>query len=120
PAALGAELRAPEDRCAAFAARRRARAAEGHGGGEQGVELGQPLLELLELDAPVDEQVLPELVTPVHLEHEPTEVPQLLLPDDEEQPPLAAELAGRRQRAPDRTARGRRCGCLIGRRPAAK
>ena len=40
----------------------------------------EPLLELAELDTAVNEQVLPELVAAVHLEHEAAEIAEPLLP----------------------------------------
>src|SRR5581483_884332 len=120
PAALRAELRPPEDRRTAFAALRRPVAAAGHGGGEQGVELREALLELPELDAAVDEQVLPELVPAVHLEQEAAEVAEALLADGEQAPALTAELGGRRQGPPHGTRRRRRQGSRSGRGRAAE
>src|SRR5581483_1198165 len=77
---------------------------------EQRVELGEALLELAELDAAVDEQVLAELVSAVHLEHQPAEVAQPLLAHREEAPPLAPELRDRREGPADGARRRRRCG----------
>jgi hypothetical protein len=91
--------------------RRRPDAAPRDRRGEERVEVREPLLEALKLDAPVDEEVLPELVAAEHLEHQPAEVAKLLLAHLEERPPLPAELPDRRQGAPDgprRRLRGRR------------
>ena len=119
PAALGAELRAPEDRRSALAAGGGADAAARHGGGEQGVELGEPLLEADELRAAVDEQVLAELVAAVHLEDEAAEVAEARLAELEEGAALAAELSwGGSARRTARAAGGGGCeaGSLSGAR----
>jgi hypothetical protein len=86
--------------------RGRTRPAAGDGGREKRVEICEPLLELLQPHAAVDEEILAELVSAEHLEHEAAEVPELLLPGEEQLPALAAELAGRWQRAANGTCRG--------------
>ena len=87
------------------------RLAAGDRGGEQRVELGEPLLEPAELEAAVDEQVLPELVPAVHLEHQPAEVAEPLLPDGE-QARAARAGAGRRAESAANARAARR---LVGR-----
>jgi DNA-directed RNA polymerase specialized sigma24 family protein len=65
-----------------------------------------------ELEAAVDEQVLPELVAAVHLEHQSAEVAEPLLAHEQERAPLTPELARRRERAPDGTRRSGLGGCI--------
>src|SRR6185503_13861610 len=109
---LRTELGAPEDRRAALAPRRGPRPPARDGGGEECVEVGEPLLEPLQLDATVDEEILPELVATVHLEHQPAEVAEPLLARLEQCASLAPELAGGRQCAPNGARRrGGRSGC---------
>jgi hypothetical protein len=83
-------------------------AAARHRRGEQRVELREPLLEADELRAPVDEEILAELVPPVHLEDEAAEVAQPALAELQERAPLAAELSCGRQRAANRAGSRRR------------
>src|SRR5205085_6447789 len=106
-AAVGAEVRAPEDRCAALAARSAPGNAPRGGCVEESVELEQPLLERGEIGAPLVDEVVPEALLPVHLEHEPAEVADPLLAQAQERAPLAAELGGGRRWSP------RRGRCLV-------
>jgi hypothetical protein len=103
--AVRAEVRAADDGRAACASGRGCGTAGSRGHREERVELLQPLVEREELVAPVDEEVLPELVAPVHLDHQPAQVAQPLLPRSQEGAPLAAEDARVRQRPPCRTGR---------------
>ena len=52
-----------------------------------------PRLEPDQLGAALEKQVLTETVAPVHLEREPAEIAQLLLPEPQERATLAAQLA---------------------------
>jgi hypothetical protein len=79
-----------------------------HRGGEQGVEFGESLFDRDELGAPVDQEILPELVAPVHLEHQTAEVAQACLAELKQRATLAAKLSGGGQRAADSTSRGGR------------
>ncbi len=64
-------------------------------------------LEADQLGAALEQKVLPKAVAAVHLQREPAEVAQLLLPEAQERPSLAPELARRRSRTPPAW-RGRR------------
>src|SRR5439155_26237721 len=61
-----------------------------------------------ELGAAVDDQVLAELVAPVHLEHQAAEVPDPLLAEAQEGPPVPPQLARWRTGPPHRCSRRRR------------
>jgi hypothetical protein len=80
-----------------------------HGGDQERVEVGEPLFDGDELSAAVDEEVLAELIAPVHLEHEAAEVAQARFAQLEQGAAFAAELAGRGHGASHGTGRcGRR------------
>jgi len=51
-----------------------------------------------QLGATLEQQVLTEAVTPVHLQREPAEVAQLLLTEAQERAPFAPKVARRRSR----------------------
>lgn len=98
PTAVRAEVCTPDEGRAAFASRRRRGAARGNRDGEERVELLQPLVECDQLVAPLDEQVLPELVPAVHLQHQAAEIAEPVLPDAQERSSLATEDAGMGER----------------------
>jgi hypothetical protein len=100
-------VRAPDDRRAAGASCRRRGSSHRYRGREQRVELLQTLVERDQLVAPLDEQVLAELVAAKHLEHQPTEIAQALLAHTQERAALAAELAGMGEGAARRALRPR-------------
>src|SRR5204862_3759419 len=93
PAAIGAEVDAAVERGAAAAAPRH-RGPAGRGGRDERVELEDPLLERHELRALLEYELLAVVVAAVHLEHQPAEVADPLLPRLQERSPLAAESAG--------------------------
>jgi hypothetical protein len=64
---------------------------------EQPFELEETCIQLEQLGAPVSEEILPEAIAPVHLQHEAAEVAELLLSSAEERAALAPEDAGRRK-----------------------
>ena len=104
PPAVRAEVRPPRNRGAALARLRRA--ARGRHGLEHRVELGKPLLERDDLAALLDQQLVAEARAPVHLEREPTEVPDPLLARLYDRPPLAPQRS-RRGRPPTHWRRAR-------------
>jgi hypothetical protein len=85
---------------------------DGHRGRQKDVELSEPVIESDELCAAVDEQVLAELVPPVHLEHQAAKVAEPLLAQSQQRASVSAELARWGQRAPGRLARRLRRGSL--------
>src|SRR4051812_47145724 len=97
-AAVGAEMRAPDDRRTAFAAARR-RPAAGRRGGQHRVELVQPGLEVGDVARVLAEQVFPELLAAVHLHREAAQVAQQLLSRLQDRATLTPECA-RRSGAP--------------------
>src|SRR5262249_940996 len=105
--AVRAEVGTPLDRSTAGTADRDALAPLVDGELEQPVDLTQPALDREHLLALLDQEVLLELITAVHLEHEPTEVADPLLPRPDERPALAPERPRRRN-----AARARRLGRL--------
>jgi hypothetical protein len=107
PAAIGAEVGAPDERGAAGAAGRRSGSPDGDRSREQCVQLLQPLVERDQLVAPLDEQILAELVAPEHLQHQPAEVAQALLANPEQGATLPSKLTWMGQRPAGRP-RGRR------------
>src|SRR5204862_4657269 len=98
PSAVRAEMRPPDDRRAARAPRGRGRPPGRNSRREQRVELLEAVVECNELVAPLDQQVLAELVASVHLQHQPAEIAQALLANTPQRAPLAAELARMWQR----------------------
>jgi hypothetical protein len=72
--AVRTEMRAPDDRRAAIAAACR-RAPAGCGGGEHRVELVEAGLEAGDVARMLAQQVLAELLPPVHLHGQPAEIP---------------------------------------------
>lgn len=103
--AVGAKVRAPHERSATGASCCRGCPAYRDRGREQGVDLVQPLVEGEQFVAALDEEVLTELVTAEHLQHEPAEIAEPFLANPQQCPPLLAQLAGMRQRPPRRTGR---------------
>ena len=101
PAAVRAEMDAAVERRAAAAVRRDPGPA-GRGGLDEGVELEDPLLERHELRALLEHELLAVVVAAVHLQHQPAEVADALLPGLQERAPLAAEGTRRGRRAPGR------------------
>src|SRR5205823_9288910 len=93
------------DRGAAHAARGRGGPTRRDGHGEQCVELLKPLVERNQLVAAVDQQVLPELIAPEHLEHQSAEVAKPLLAGAKQRAPLSSQQSGMRQRPPGRDLR---------------
>ena len=91
--AAWAEARADQDRRAADADRplpaAQARALQVR------VDLGDARLDRDELGAPLDHERLVEVVAAVHLERQPPEVTQTVLPQEEQRPPLAPQVARR-------------------------
>jgi hypothetical protein len=74
-------VRSPDERRAALTPRRRRRATHGHSRGEQRVELLQAFIEGDQLVAAFDDQVLAELVSAKHLQHQSAQIAQALLAD---------------------------------------
>jgi hypothetical protein len=91
--AVGAEMRPPEERRSTLAmpsgvaARSRRR--------EHRVELVQAGFEPDDLLAVLEQQVFAQLVPPVHLEHQPAQIPNQLLPGADDRTALPAERARR-------------------------
>ena len=77
--AVGAEVGAPNEWGATLAPRGRRCSPYGDRRREQRVQLLQTLVERDQLIAAIDEQVLPELIAPEHLQHQAAEIPQTLL-----------------------------------------
>jgi hypothetical protein len=61
-----------------------------------------PRFEADQLCAALEQQILAEAVTPVHLQREPAQVAELLLAQPEERAAFAPQLAGRWRRTPPR------------------
>ena len=95
-------MRAGCDRRTARAPRRRRRASRRHGRCEQRVEFLQTLVEREQLVAAVDQEVLAELVAPVHLEHQSAKVTQPLFAGAQQRASLAPQQAGMRKGPPRR------------------
>src|SRR3954471_1442144 len=109
PPAVRAEVRAPDERRSARAARRWSGAPRRNRRGEERVEFLQPVVESEELVTAIDEEVLAELVSPEHLEHQPAEVAQALLAGAHQRAALATETPGVGQgptRGPGRSSHG--------------
>ena len=87
---------------------------------EQLVDLEQTILDRDDLGGLLVDEVLAEPVLAVHLEHEPSEVPDALLAVAEEHSPLAAERARGRKRAAPRTRRRLGVRLVVGRTCAAE
>jgi hypothetical protein len=87
-------MRAPHEGGPTGAPRGRRRPTHRGRSREQRVELLKALVEGGQLVASLDEQILAELVTPEHLEHQAPEVTETLLANAEKRPSLPAELAG--------------------------
>src|SRR6185503_11122414 len=110
-AAARAEAGSPEKWCTAVAAHCAGASRPGPGRTEHRVQLVNPGFEPDQVGAALEQEILAELVAPVHLEREPTEVAQLLLTQPHQRPALAAEIArGRSGTSPSRCRRRRRIG----------
>ena len=110
PPAVRAEVRAPGNRRAALAGRRRAPG--GRDRLEHRVELAKPVLERDDLPALLDQQLVAEARAPVHLQRQPAEVADTLLARLHDRAPLAPERPGRRRTPEDRLRPG--CGTAAG------
>src|SRR5207249_9485416 len=91
-AAVGAEMRAPGHRCTAFAGGRRAPRARDRG--EHRVEVVDPLFERDDLAAAVDQELVAKGRAAVHLQRQPAEVADALLPRLEDLPARASQRSG--------------------------
>src|SRR5215204_1871103 len=87
PAAVGAEVRAPRERRAALAPH----AAAARCGGDQRVELVQPLVECDEVCAPLRHELDAEPVPAEHLEDDSAQVADPILPFAQQRAPLALQ-----------------------------
>jgi hypothetical protein len=74
-------VRSPDERRATLAPRCRRRPTHGHSRGEQRVELLQAFVEGDQLVTAFDDQVLTELITAKHLQHQSAQIAQALLAD---------------------------------------
>ena len=101
--AVGTEVRAPGQGRSALAAPGRDPVS---GRGQHVVELVQSRVQAEQLVAAFGEQVLSKPVAPVHLEHQPAEVAELLFARSGEQPPLATDDTRGRERSPGRLGGG--------------
>ena len=104
-AAVGTEMRAPNERSAARAPGCRRRTPDGDGCCQQCVELLQALVQCDQLVAALDEQVLAELVAAEHLQHEAAKVAEALFADAKQRAPLFPQLARMRQGSARRAGR---------------
>ena len=98
PPAVGTEVGAPDERCAAGTARGRSGATHGHRCSEKRLELVQPVVQSHQVLAPVHQQVLAKLIAAEHLQHQAAEIAQTVLPYLEERSALAPQDAGMRER----------------------
>jgi hypothetical protein len=103
--AVGAEVRPPYEWGPTGAARSRSRPAYRDRRYEKRVELPQSFIQREQLLAPLDEEVLTELVAAEHLQHQPAEIAQALFSHSEQRTALLPELTGMRQGPPRRTRR---------------
>jgi hypothetical protein len=92
-------VRAHDDRRPTFAAVAETRTAGRQRGLEQGVDLTEAVLDRDYFQALLDEQILAETVTAVHLEHEAAEIADALLAGAHEGTALAAQRTGGGQSA---------------------
>ncbi len=107
PATVGAEVRSPQEGCAARAARRRSGPAQGDRGREERLNLLQALVECSQLLAAIDEEILAELIPAKHLQHQAAEIAEPLFAQLQQDPALPAKLSGMGKRPARRWRRGR-------------